>query len=300
MQSSATPNQLSLSTQTSPSSPVPMATVQAPPEQARPRHAASGSTQAFGGRAKPSFDQAHQADPLAVSSMMVDRPIYFFLKRVLDVVATGLVMIALLPMMVLIALLIAWDSPGPVIFAQQRVGARRRVHNGRFYWQRRNFTIYKFRSMRVDAGSELHRQYIEAYIAGDEARMAALQPKKDAAKTRFKIHGDPRITRMGAFLRKTSLDELPQLWNVLRADMTLVGPRPAIPYEVDMYREWHMERLHALPGMTGLWQVKGRGDLGFDDMVVLDIEYVRTQSFWQDIKILFGTVPAVLFSKGAE
>jgi lipopolysaccharide/colanic/teichoic acid biosynthesis glycosyltransferase len=153
--------------------------------------------------------------------------------------------------------------------------------------------------MRVDASAELHRRYMEAYIAGDKARMASLQPNKKG-HTRFKLSGDPRITNVGAWLRKTSLDELPQLWNVLKGDMSLVGPRPAIPYETEMYRDWHYERLHAVPGMTGLWQVKGRGDLGFDDMVKLDVEYVKIQSFWQDIKILFGTVPAVLFSKGAE
>jgi lipopolysaccharide/colanic/teichoic acid biosynthesis glycosyltransferase len=299
MQSSVTPNQLALPTQQHTPASRPMNTTA---EAGRLHHGQAVYDRAYSGLAPLTFDQRHEADPSAVSPMMTDRPYYFFFKRALDVVVTGLVLIALLPVLAIIAILIAWDSPGPVIFAQQRVGARRRVVKGRFYWQRSSFTIYKFRSMRVDAGSELHRQYIEAYIAGDEARMAALQPKKEHKdkKTRFKIHGDPRITRVGAFLRKTSLDELPQLWNVLRGDMTLVGPRPAIPYEVDMYHNWHLERLHALPGMTGLWQVKGRGDLGFDDMVKLDVEYVRTQSFWQDLKIIFGTIPAVLFSKGAE
>jgi lipopolysaccharide/colanic/teichoic acid biosynthesis glycosyltransferase len=258
------------------------------------------NTARLSGTQQLSFEQVHQMDSSAVSPLLADRPYYFFFKRLLDVTLTSIVLLALLPVMTFIAVLIAWDSPGPVIFAQQRVGSRRRVRNGRYYWQRRTFTIYKFRSMRVDASAELHRQYIEAYIAGDEKRMAELQPKKASGNTRYKINGDPRITQMGAWLRKTSLDELPQLWNVLKGNMTLVGPRPAIPYEVDMYRDWHMERLHALPGMTGLWQVKGRGDLGFDEMVELDVEYARIQSFWTDIKILFGTVPAVLFSKGAE
>lgn len=296
MQSSATPNQLSLTTPPSHPAPMQMSTVHV--QRASLQSGLDVDRPLHDGRV--SFEWAHRVDANAVSELISDRAHYYFFKRVLDVVATGMVLLLLLPLMALIAILIAWDSPGPVIFAQQRVGARRRTYKGRAYWQRTSFTIYKFRSMYVDAGSALHRQYIEAYIAGDEARMAALQPKKDGKKTRYKINGDPRITRMGAFLRKTSLDELPQLWNVLRGDMSLVGPRPAIRYEVDMYRDWHMERLHALPGMTGLWQVKGRGDLGFDEMVKLDIEYVRIQSFWQDLRILFGTIPAVLFSKGAE
>jgi lipopolysaccharide/colanic/teichoic acid biosynthesis glycosyltransferase len=264
-------------------------------------HATAAKQTGIGaGLSELTFEEIHQLDPLALSPIQADRPVYFFCKRVLDLFLTGAALVALLPVMALVALLVAWDSPGPVIFTQQRVGARRRVRNGQFYWQRTLFTMYKFRSMRVDAAPELHRQYISAYIAGDEASMAALQPKKGGANTRFKLNGDPRITRVGAFLRKTSLDELPQLWNVLCGDMALVGPRPPILYEVDMYRPWHMERLHAVPGMTGLWQVSGRGDLGFDDMVKLDVEYARTQSFWLDIKILFGTLPAVLFSKGAE
>jgi lipopolysaccharide/colanic/teichoic acid biosynthesis glycosyltransferase len=254
----------------------------------------------LGAQTELSFEQVHELDPLAVSPIQVDRSAYFFCKRALDLVLTVTALVLLLPVMALVALLVAWDSPGPVIFAQQRVGSRRRVRNGRFYWQRTLFTMYKFRSMRVDAAPELHRQYITAYIAGDEAGMDALQPKKGGANTRFKINGDPRVTRIGAFLRRTSLDELPQLWNVLCGDMALVGPRPPILYEVEMYRPWHLERLHAAPGLTGLWQVTGRGDLGFDEMVKLDVEYARTQSLWQDIKIMFGTLPAVIFSKGAQ
>jgi lipopolysaccharide/colanic/teichoic acid biosynthesis glycosyltransferase len=210
-----------------------------------------------------------------------------------------MVLAALLPLMIIIAVLIAWDSPGPVIFTQLRVGARRRYREGYAYWQQTTFTFYKFRTMRINTSAELHRQYIEAYIAGDEARMAALQPNKNGY-TRYKINGDPRVTRLGRWLRKTSLDELPQLWNILKGDMSLVGTRPAIPYELEMYQDWHLTRLHTPPGLTGLWQIKGRGDLGFTAMMQLDIEYVRMQSVWQDLKILFGTVPAVFFSKGAE
>jgi len=116
----------------------------------------------------------------------------------------------------------------------------------------------------------------------------------------FKLNGDPRVTRIGKFLRRTSLDELPQFWNVLRGEMSLVGPRPPIPYEVEMYSEKSMTRLAAIPGLTGLWQMEGRGELGFTEMVKLDLEYIQRQSLWLDIKILFGTIPAVLMSKGAK
>ena len=149
------------------------------------------------------------------------------------------------------------------------------------------------------ADQNLHRKFVEAYIAGDDARMSSIQPDKKGA-TKYKLNGDPRVTRIGQFLRKTSLDELPQIWNVLKGDMSWVGPRPAIPYEVERYSSWHLRRLEAHQGMTGLWQVKGRGELGFDDMVRLDVEYVDNQSFGLDLKIIFGTVPAVLLKRGAQ
>ncbi|MEZ4620943.1 MAG: sugar transferase [Caldilineaceae bacterium] len=185
-----------------------------------------------------------------------------------------------------------------VLFAAA-CGVRRRTVNGKTYWERVLFTCYKFRSMRSDADQSLHRKFVEAYIAGDDARMASVQPDKNG-KTKYKLNGDPRITKIGQFLRKTSLDELPQLWNVVTGDLSLVGPRPAIPYEVDNYSAYHLRRLQALQGMTGLWQVKGRGDLGFHEMVELDVEYTEKQSFWLDIKILLGTIPAVLLNRGAQ
>lgn len=134
---------------------------------------------------------------------------------------------------------------------------------------------------------------------GDHEKMAAIQPDKDGADM-FKLNGDPRVTSIGSFLRKTSLDELPQLWNVLKGEMSLVGPRPPITYEVQNYSEESMGRLATVPGLTGLWQMTGRGELGFDEMVELDLEYIENRSLWLDIKILFGTVPAVLLSKGAK
>ena len=209
MQTSVTPNQLTLPNQTPAVAPGQRPVAPSNPEAAvRVR---GNGLNAEGGSVTLSFEQAHAVDPLAVSQIEGDRPYYFFFKRVLDVVLTAVALLALLPFMALIAVLIAWDSPGPVIFAQQRVGARRRVYKGRQYWQRSNFTIYKFRSMYANAGSELHRQYIEAYIAGDEARMAALQPKQDGAQTRFKTHGAPRTPRGGPFLRKPGPEDFPQL-----------------------------------------------------------------------------------------
>ncbi len=228
-----------------------------------------------------------------------DRSYYFFSKRVFDITLALLALVLLWPLLAIISLLVKLDSPGSAFFAQERVGVRLRRYNGKTYWERVLFTCYKFRSMRIDADQNLHRKFVEAYIAGDDARMASIQPDK-SGNTKYKLNGDPRVTRVGQFLRKTSLDELPQIWNVLKGDMSWVGPRPAIPYEVERYSTWHLRRLEAQQGMTGLWQVKGRGELGFDDMVRLDVEYVDNQSFGLDLKIIFGTVPAVLLKRGAQ
>lgn len=229
----------------------------------------------------------------------VDRPYYRFFKRVFDVSVALLALLLLWPLLAIIVIMIKLDSPGSAIFAQERVGVRLRRSQGKAYWERVLFTCYKFRSMHVNADQNLHRKFVEAYIAGDDVRMASIQPDKKSGP-KYKLNGDPRITRVGHFLRKTSLDELPQIWNVLKGDMSWVGPRPAIPYEVERYSAWHMRRLEAMQGMTGLWQVKGRGELGFDDMVRLDVEYVENQSFGLDLKIVFGTVPAVLLKRGAQ
>jgi lipopolysaccharide/colanic/teichoic acid biosynthesis glycosyltransferase len=228
------------------------------------------------------------------------KALYFSGKRMFDVVIVLLSPLFLLPLMLLIAILIKLDSPGAVIFRQQRVSARRRVRNGRTVWEEYPFTIYKFRTMRADAGPTLHRQFIEAYIAGDEQQMAKLRsaPKKESAQ--YKLVNDPRVTRVGKFLRKTSLDELPQLWNVFIGEMSLVGPRPPIPYEVELYLQHHRERLKAVPGMTGLWQVKGRSSTSFEEMVRLDVQYIQNQSLWLDVKLIFGTVAVVFAAKGAR
>ena len=193
-------------------------------------------------------------------------------RRGMDIVGAFVGLVLGAPFMALIALAIRLDSPGPIIFRQMRVGAGGRL-----------FEIYKFRSMR----------------AGAEAELEQLRDLDETDGPIFKIHDDPRMTRMGRFLRRTSLDELPQLWNVLRGEMSLVGPRPPLPDEVNGYVEWHKKRLEVRPGMTGLWQVSGRSLLSFDEMVLLDIYYIENWSLWLDFKILVRTIPQVLRGDGA-
>ena len=194
------------------------------------------------------------------------------IRRGIDIVGAiaGLVLGA--PLLALIALAIRLDSPGPILFRQTRVGAGGKL-----------FQICKFRSMHEGAEAELER----------------LRDLNEADGPIFKIQDDPRLTRVGRFLRHTSLDELPQLWNVLRGEMGLVGPRPPLPAEVSRYMEWHKKRLEVRPGLTGLWQVSGRSLLSFDEMVLLDIYYIENWSLWLDFKILLRTIPQVLFGDGA-
>lgn len=226
--------------------------------------------------------------------------VYYFSKRVLDVTIVSLSLILLTPIMALIAILVMLDSPGPALFKQKRVAAKRRFDGKRVYWEQVPFTIYKFRTMKMDAKSSIHYEFMKAYISGDEAAMARVRKKRQAEKAKYKLTDDPRVTKLGKFLRKTSLDELPQLINVLVGDMSLVGPRPPIPYEVEMYKPWHHQRLETTQGITGLWQVKGRSATTFDEMVKLDLEYIENRSLWQDIKLLVLTVPAAIIGKGAR
>ncbi len=218
----------------------------------------------------------------------------YAIKRVFDVVLSVVLLILLVPIFALIALLIKLDSPGSSLFVQQRVGSRRRVRNGKVTWEVETFPCYKFRTMVSNADQKLHQEHIKKFIQGE----LAAEEQSDPA--RFKLNRDPRITRIGHILRKTSLDELPQLLNVLRGEMSLIGPRPVPTYEVALYDLWHYERLAALPGISGLWQVKGRSQVSFDEMMQLDIEYVRKQSLLFDIKIMLMTVLVVVLGRGAR
>jgi lipopolysaccharide/colanic/teichoic acid biosynthesis glycosyltransferase len=200
--------------------------------------------------------------------------------RVLDVVLSVLLILVLAPVFALIALTIRLDSPGRVIYRQKRLG-RDLVA----------FTILKFRSMRTDAGDAQHRDYVVGLINGTVTEYS------DGSM--YKLTHDDRITRVGGFLRRTSLDELPQIWNVLRGEMSLVGPRPPLHYEVEHYQHAWFGRFAVKPGLTGLWQVSGRCELSVEDMIALDLEYVRNRGLWMNVKILARTLPVVLLGRGA-
>ena len=196
------------------------------------------------------------------------------LKRTFDLIVATLAIVLLLPLWLLIALLIKLDSKGPVFYTQERVGMDGRL-----------FLLYKFRTMKAGADPELHREYQKAFIAG---RAEATIDNDN--KPTYKLLADPRITRIGRLLRRTSLDEVPQLLNVLLSDMSMVGPRPPIPYEVEAYELWHRKRLDMKPGLTGLWQVSGRNRLPFEEMVRLDLFYIENWSLLLDLKIILRTV----------
>jgi lipopolysaccharide/colanic/teichoic acid biosynthesis glycosyltransferase/GGDEF domain-containing protein len=206
------------------------------------------------------------------------------LKRAMDVLGSLFGIALFGPLMLFIALLIKITSPGPILFRQRRLG-----------FLGNPFTFLKFRSMKVNSDESVHRQYVTKLIKGDNGAINNGTP----AQPVYKINGDPRVTWLGRFLRKTSLDELPQFFNVLTGDMSLVGPRPPIPYEYDSYQRWHCRRvLEVKPGITGLWQVSGRSRTTFNDMVRLDLTYVRTWNLWLDVKILLKTFWTVVSTKG--
>jgi lipopolysaccharide/colanic/teichoic acid biosynthesis glycosyltransferase len=202
----------------------------------------------------------------------VRRPNYWLAKRLFDAIAASAALLVLLPVFVVIAIAVTLDSPGSALFKQVRVGK-----GGRFFW------CYKFRSMR----------------ANSEDMKFVLAASNELHGPVFKIKKDPRITRAGRLLRRTSLDELPQLVNVLLGDMSLVGPRPPLPSEVDQYTQAQRGRLSVLPGITCIWQVSGRSNVGFQDWMAMDLEYVEKMSFWLDIWLLLKTIPAVLSGRGA-
>jgi lipopolysaccharide/colanic/teichoic acid biosynthesis glycosyltransferase len=225
-----------------------------------------------------------------------ERRVYYIAKRIMDIFIAFVLLVLLLPAMLLMALAIKIYSSGPVFFIQERVGAKRQRRGKNLYWKRVTFPCYKFRTMHHNADSSIHQAYIKALIDKDDEQIHALQG--DASIIHKLVH-DSRITRPGKLLRKLSLDEIPQFINVLRGDMSLVGPRPAIPYEVEMYKPWHLQRLEVQPGMTGLQQVTSRNTTNFDDQVRLDIEYVHKQSLWLDIRIILMTPFVILSTRGA-
>lgn len=205
--------------------------------------------------------------------------------RLLDFFGAAALLIVLSPLLLVVAVLIKLDSPGPVVFWQRRLGRNLEP-----------FKVAKFRTMShgADADADAHRTYVEELIREED------EGEDGPPKPMLKLHRDPRVTRVGHFLRRTSLDELPQIWNVLRGEMSLVGPRPPIQYEVDNYPARAFRRFAVRPGITGLWQVRGRSLTTFAEMIELDIEYVETRSFVLNVKILLLTVPTVLHGKGAE
>jgi exopolysaccharide biosynthesis polyprenyl glycosylphosphotransferase len=206
-------------------------------------------------------------------------------KRFMDVVGSLVALLLFSPLFIVIAILIKLTSPGPVLFRHVRIGQYGKP-----------FTFLKFRSMHVNNNDSIHREYIRKLIVNKTTGEQS-SANKEAV---FKIRDDPRITPIGNFLRKSSLDELPQFINVLKGEMSMVGPRPPIPYEVDDYAPWHRYRIFVRkPGITGLWQVKGRSRTTFDDMVRLDLQYSRTWSLWLDVKLLLATPMAVIRGKGA-
>ena len=199
-----------------------------------------------------------------------------FIKRAFDILISGILLIVISPVWILISLLIKFDSSGAILFKQERVGM-----------DGRKFLCYKFRTMKSDADEVIHREAYRKNIEGLSEANAGNKEKPVFGK----VKNDPRVTKIGKFLRRTSLDELPQFLNVLKGEMSVVGARPPIPYEVEEYDIWHRKRLDMKPGITGLWQVSGRNRLTFDEMVKIDLFYIENWSLWLDLKIILLTLP---------
>ena len=215
-------------------------------------------------------------------ALSIDTSPGYPLKRMLDVVGSFVALVLLAPLLIVIALLIKLASPGPVIFRQQRIGLGGVP-----------FTYYKFRSMRTNVDDRAHREFVASLINGKVAPAGA-----DATGGQFKMKADPRVTAIGRFIRKTSIDEVPQFWNVLKGDMSLVGPRPPVPYVANRYKAWHRRRVFELkPGLTGIWQVEGRSRVSFDEMVRMDLRYLRECSLGFDLRLLLRTVQIVLLQE---
>lgn len=220
-------------------------------------------------------DDRHSSSPLSTTTWHGAR---LSIKRGFDITVAALLLVALLPVLLAISLAVLWSSPGPVLFRQQRIG-----RNGRPFW------FYKFRTMVASNDHSEHRDYYMRLVRGEAPPINGT----------FKLATDTRVTGLGRMLRRFSLDEFPQLLNVLRGDMSLVGPRPPIPYEVDLYGPRELQRLSVTPGLTGLWQISGRSTLSFQEMIELDLEYIDHWSLWLDLVILFKTPWAVMGGRGA-
>jgi exopolysaccharide biosynthesis polyprenyl glycosylphosphotransferase len=220
-----------------------------------------------------------------ISRQVSNKRLPMIVKRAIDVVGSGALLLLLSPILALIALAIKLTSKGPVIFRQERLGQFGK-----------NFECLKFRTMNMNNDPKIHREFVERFIVGKEEE----QRHDEAEPVVYKITDDPRVTAIGKFLRKTSLDEFPQFWNVLRGEMSLVGPRPPLAYEFEVYDFWHRRRVFEVkPGVTGLWQVSGRSRTSFDDMVRLDLRYSQSWSLWLDLRILVATPRAVFNGNGA-
>jgi len=218
----------------------------------------------------------------AQSSSIQLKPNYLRAKRRFDLIVTLFLLPLLCPIILLVALAIRLDSRGPIFFRQTRIGQDGKA-----------FTLLKFRSMAANTDDALHRSAVQRFIQGQQ-----LNPHANNAHY-YKLANDQRITRVGRFIRKTSLDELPQFWNVLRGEMSLVGPRPPLPYEVALYSPHDLLRLRGKPGLTGIWQVYGRNRVSFAHMVQMDIAYLEAQSLFLDLQLIFLTIPGILGQGGA-
>jgi lipopolysaccharide/colanic/teichoic acid biosynthesis glycosyltransferase len=215
----------------------------------------------------------------STQSIISFNPGFLRAKRLLDILFTLLILLPLCMLMLIVTVFIRLDSKGPAFFRQRRVGL-----NGK------EFDMFKFRSMHVNSNDSVHREAIKQYMNGEALNGNGNNP--------YKLVDDPRVTRVGRFMRKLSIDELPQFINVLRGEMTLVGPRPPLPYEVEGYSLRDELRLHGKPGLTGTWQVYGRSRVTFHEMVEMDIAYLQQQSTWQDLKLIALTVPVMLRGHG--
>jgi lipopolysaccharide/colanic/teichoic acid biosynthesis glycosyltransferase len=203
-------------------------------------------------------------------------------KRILDIILSSIALVILSPLFLVVAMGIKLSSRGPVIFRQERIGKKGRP-----------FNFCKFRSMHMGSSGSRHKEYVQDFIKKKN------QCKNDDIRV-YKITDDPRIFKFGKFIRKTSIDEFPQFFNVIKGNMSLVGPRPCLSYEWSCYEEWHKNRLKILPGCTGIWQALGRSSVTFEEMVILDLYYISNMTLWLDLKIILQTFPVIFLGKGGH